>query len=160
MNEDVLITCGSICQIILSMCSKAKGWRSCLHWGWLSPHEDGFHATFPFFNVVICFKDAPELSAALSLHLLSLDHSDDPPVLSCHFHSDLNLETSIHGCLNILNTFHWCSLSADCLPDVFLVLIRPTLKPDLQCYDAEGEDKVIYILRTYSFHRVTSLALF
>lgn len=96
----------------------------------------------------------------LSLHLLSLDHSDDPPVLSCHFHSDLNLETSIHGCLNILNTFHWCSLSADCLPDVFLVLIRPTLKPDLQCYDAEGEDKVIYILRTYSFHRVTSLALF
>ena len=64
LNEDVLITCGSICQIILSMCSKAKGWRSCLHWGWLSSHEDSFHATFPFFNVVICFKDAPELSAA------------------------------------------------------------------------------------------------
>ncbi|KAI4557838.1 hypothetical protein MJG53_018591 [Ovis ammon polii x Ovis aries] len=33
------------------------------------------------------------------------------------------------------------NLSTDCLPDVLLVLIRPTFKPDLQCYDAEGEDK-------------------
>lgn len=109
----------------------------------------------------ICCRDAPgPFATALSLHLLSLHHSNDPPVLSCRFHSGPNLETSIHSCLNILNAFQLCSLSIDGLPDMFLVLIGPALKPDLQCHDAERADKVIYILKMYSFHEVTSFALF
>lgn len=79
-----------------------------------------------------------------------------PSVFICHFHSDLNLETSIHDRLNILNTFWFCNLSVDCLPDMGLSLIRPALKPDLQCQDA-GVDKVIYKDMNFT---VTSFALF
>ena len=159
MYEDVLITCGSVCQINLSMCSKAKGWRSCLHFGWLSPHEESFHATFPFFNVGICFKDAPELFAALCTCFLWITVM----TISAQLRTDplWSEPGNLHlRCPNIWNSFHLCRLSADCLPDVFLVLVRPTFKPDLQCHDADGVDKVIYILKMYSFHKVTSLALF
>ena len=118
--------------------------------GWSSPHEDGFHATFPFFHVGICFKDAPgPFAPVLSLHLLSLDHSNDPSLFSYYFPLWPKRGNLHSHCLDILNTLHFCKLCIDSLPNMFLALIRPTLKPDLQCHDTEGLDKVIYILKMY-----------